>query len=114
MNVFVYGSLKAGFGNNYLLETSRFVGKDTFKGGTMHSLGAFPAVVPGEGVIHGEIYRVSSKTLARLDRLEGHPNFYERRFIKLESGKNAVMYFFKGRQLGEVIPNGDWQRNKRP
>ena len=111
MKLFVYGSLKAGFGNNRHLGESKFIGTDKFKGGVMYSLGYYPGVVDGNGVIHGEVYRISSKTLDRLDRLEGHPNFYERRAVKLESGKNAMMYFYRGQVAHrDAVPDGNWQR----
>lgn len=47
----------------------------------MFSLGAYPAVTlraePNESV-YCEAYRVDDKILRELDRLEGHPTFYER------------------------------------
>ena len=47
----------------------------------MLDLGAFPAVVGGNTKIVGELYEVDKATLASLDRLEGHPSFYERQQI---------------------------------
>lgn len=48
----------------------------------MLSFGSFPGVFrdpsakTGVPRVLGELYRVSDYVLARLDRLEGHPNFY--------------------------------------
>ena len=81
--IMVYGSLKRGFGNHRLLETSKFMGNATTEPSfVMISLGGFPGIVRGgETPISGEIFEVSDEVLARLDRLEGHPTWYERQDI---------------------------------
>ncbi|MDR9963830.1 gamma-glutamylcyclotransferase [Enterobacter cloacae subsp. cloacae] len=35
----------------------------------MYSLGHYPGRVPGEGTVHGEVYRIDNATLAELDAL---------------------------------------------
>merc|ERR1711924_437576 len=40
----------------------------------------------------GMLYEVSDETLARLDMLEGHPNFYRRKKISLADGSDAIAY----------------------
>ena len=79
----VYGSLKRGFGNHSLLAKSRFVAEATTEPTfTMLSLGGFPGIVAGgETAIWCEVYEVDKETLHRLDRLEGHPDFYKRQDI---------------------------------
>ena len=80
--VFVYGTLKKGFGNHQLLEQSDFLARAFITRTKLLNLGAFPAViVGGRKEVEGELYEVNSKTLERLDRLEGHPSFYERRKV---------------------------------
>jgi gamma-glutamylcyclotransferase (GGCT)/AIG2-like uncharacterized protein YtfP len=70
--LFVYGSLKKGYHNHFLLEEAKFLGKKTIKG-TMYSLNHFPGVVlKGESEIEGELYEVDDKTLNLVDRLEGY------------------------------------------
>ena len=97
--VFVYGSLKRGFGNHrvYLQDTKGTV----FLGGhktkqqvfLMESLGAFPAVCDkGFYKIEGELYKVTGHTLSRLDHLESNGRFYQRELIELEDGTIAWMY----------------------
>lgn len=79
--VFVYGSLMKGFGNHVLLKESTFVSSATLSGMLMYSLGGFPAILPRgkrTDIVYGEVYEVDDETLAALDRLEGHPRFYER------------------------------------
>jgi len=91
--VLVYGSLKKGFGNHHILENARFLGKAvTSPEFTMLHLGGFPGIVRGgETAITGEVYEVDAATLRRLDRLEGHPNFYRRDVIAvtMEDGTEA-------------------------
>jgi gamma-glutamylaminecyclotransferase len=85
--VFVYGTLKRGLGNHRVMQGAG--GEFVTAARTEDS---FPLVVdglpylldmPGCGHrVEGEVYRVSSdEGWARLDRLEGHPNFYRRRVI---------------------------------
>ena len=79
--VFVYGSLKSGFGNNRLLESSEFIGDALTLASKfdMISLGGFPGVVSGgQKRISGEVYSVSDDTLSRLDVLESNGSFYTR------------------------------------
>lgn len=113
--VMVYGTLKRGNGNHSLLEKSDYLGPAVTEEAkyTMVDYGFFPAVIPsGEMVIHGEAYDVSDGVLARLDRLEGHPNFYTRTRVKTNFGE-AWMYLIKPETLKDakypVIEGGIWR-----
>jgi gamma-glutamylcyclotransferase (GGCT)/AIG2-like uncharacterized protein YtfP len=85
--VFVYGTLRTNQHNAHLLYTSEKLGlAQTIDKFMMFNVG-FPLcrlVNEGEeghhngGFIKGEVYEVSDEVLAKLDRLEGHPNFYKR------------------------------------
>lgn len=45
----------------------------------MLDLGRFPALMlDGDHRVTGEVWLVSSETLAELDRIEGYPDFYDR------------------------------------
>jgi gamma-glutamylcyclotransferase (GGCT)/AIG2-like uncharacterized protein YtfP len=99
--VFVYGSLKKGFGNHHRLEGAAFLGETRTKARSfrMESFGAFPAVykVPTKAggpaySIEGELYEVNDKILEGLDRLESNGHFYRRELVKLANGKEAWMY----------------------
>lgn len=98
--VFVYGSLKSGFGNHRLLResNSEFLGTTYTKETNflMFSFGAFPAVVKnqefGYGAIEGELYSVDTVTLFKLDMLEGNGTFYTREKVELDDGNTAWMY----------------------
>lgn len=94
--VFVYGSLKRGFGNHKLLEGSKFYGitetvQHNFR---MHSLhGSFPAVTVATDdsfAIIGELYEVDSATMKLLDMLEGNGSMYTRQIVSVYNGSEVV------------------------
>lgn len=82
--LFVYGRFKKGFGNNYYLRRSELIGK--FNTTNNYSLYAYglPALIEkkGFGAI-GELYLVNQRELARIDQIENHLKWYERREIEL-------------------------------
>lgn len=118
--IFVYGSLLSGQPNY-----ARFLAQPgaefkeaavTDDGFLLLDLGFFPGMVRGEGEAHvlprvfGEVYEVDDATLARLDRLEGHPTMYRREKIKLHDGSEVEAYLYQPRAGREypVIASGDW------
>jgi gamma-glutamylaminecyclotransferase len=105
--VFVYGTLMRGFGNHRLLSNSIFVREArTVPIFEMISLGGFPAILAGgKTSIVGEVFDVGHATLAQLDRLEGHPHFYERMLIALESG-NELDTWSGGKVYAYVLSRG--------
>lgn len=107
--VFVYGSLKQGFGNHRLLEGSKYLGEAVTKPEfTMYDLGAFPAITRGgSSEIHGEVYEVDDNVFQRLDALEGYPNFYDRMQIETPYGE-AWVYFVDKSYNSSVIETGVW------
>jgi len=114
INVFVYGTLKSGHGNNRLLRDSLFVGEDETVNDQfdLRCWGAFPAVyLGGTTSIKGELYSVTEEVfLERLDRLEGYPHLYDRRIISLKSGVEAWMYYINASDReGSVCPDGIWR-----
>jgi gamma-glutamylcyclotransferase (GGCT)/AIG2-like uncharacterized protein YtfP len=108
MLVFVYGSLKRGFNNNWYLENSKFICNDmTEPKWDMINLGAFPGVIDGSYNIYGEVYEIDDDTLKMLDQLEGHPTLYIRRTVKLTKIKSPVwMYIFNDYELYDY----DWDK----
>lgn len=81
--VFVYGTLKRGFGNNRLLRDAKFLGRAFLL--THHAfkdLGSFPGLIRikrnAPRLVGGEVWEVTDEQRDSLDMLEGHPNFYER------------------------------------
>jgi gamma-glutamylcyclotransferase (GGCT)/AIG2-like uncharacterized protein YtfP len=89
--VAVYGTLKKGESNHYLLKDSTFVAEGiTNEEYDMVSMGSFPSIISGGKIIKVEIYEVDEATLKRLDQLEGHPHFYRR--DKVEVFNNGITY----------------------
>src|SRR3990167_5214447 len=78
---FVYGTLKKGYSNHVLLKEAKFICDGYACGTRMLDLGSFPAFIEGNFENRGEVYEVSPDILSFLDRLEGHPHFYERKKI---------------------------------
>lgn len=121
--VFVYGTLRRGdsrFHHPHLLEVLHEEAYlEDFK---MLDLGAFPGIVPGKGVVRGEIHLFSS--LDDLDRIEGYrerdpdSSLYIRRLVEVQlptsDNYEAWTYTFnlKGNRLGQrelrVVEGGDW------
>ena len=118
--VFVYGTLLRGMGNHRRLTGAAFLGEfETVERYHMSSprVGGFPKVDPRRltHVIKGELYLVDGPIRDRLDRLEGHPDFFTRGRVDVvdASGKRveAEMYFYDRDQFpGDVVvPGGDWR-----
>lgn len=105
IKVFVYGSLKQGYGNNYLLSNSTFL-KEThtqennFK---MISFGNFPGILEnGNSFICGELYEIDEEALYNLDILESNGNFYTRKQIFLEDEEEPVWVYFLTEYFGSA------------
>ena len=121
--VFVYGTLLSGCHNNRLLNTAKLLEERVKTPGnlTMINLGGYPGIIEGGNtVVKGELYAVDDATLERLDRLEGHPQYYQRKPIIVETEDelityNAEAYFLPNLYLQryKTIEGGSWkERNK--
>lgn len=112
--VFVYGTLLSGESNHRLLEGSTKVGNYALaKGFLMKNLGPFPACVEESDnpiPVIGEVWKVSPETFARLDRLEGYPDFYNRKQIDTFSGP-AWIYFCNEEKDRPTILSGSWKKH---
>lgn len=129
MKVFVYGTLKKGHGNHRYLRGDEhrlgavMVGEAvTSPNYTMLALGGFPGVVvEGQTPIHGEVYELPDgedgrAMLYRLDKLEGHPSFYQRVPMQVTLHGEDTPIDVEGYVLPEgwlrrgvaTIPSGVW------
>ena len=96
MYLFVYGTLKKGFCNSYLLNGQEFIKEastdNDYK--MVDFKGMYPYLFNEDGgfKIKGEIYKVSDNCLDELDRFEGAPDFYYRDTI-VADGINCECYF---------------------
>ena len=109
--VFVYGTLRKGEVNDYLLKTARFLGHHTTEPHyKMVNLGSYPGVVKqGRTRIEGEVYDVDAGTMAALDRLEGYPVDYTRKLIATAWGR-AWIYLYRGSLRDKTqIASGVWR-----
>ena len=121
MKVFVYGSLMKGCGNDHLLKGSTLLAAEaiTLPIFTMLHLGGFPGIVEdGHTQVIGELYEVDDDTLTRLDRLEGHPDFYKRKPIAVRSvaGPDDAEAYFLPKVYArscETIPSGNWRTGRQ-
>lgn len=94
-HIAVYGTLKKGFGNHYILWKSKKILDDFVEFERMSGNG-FPRGKFQEGTnkfVHVEIYEVDEPTERRCDQLEwvAH-NFYRRKEVKTLSGLDVIIY----------------------
>jgi gamma-glutamylcyclotransferase (GGCT)/AIG2-like uncharacterized protein YtfP len=118
----VYGTLKSGFGNHKVLGEKadvKYEGVMTVPGIMLH-LEGFPMVIQipdhidwrRDSRITLEVYRISTPRLKRLDMLEGHPRFFERKpFHDYQHGDVWVYFghweeYLKGPQ--RMITTNTW------
>lgn len=120
--VAVYGTLRQGWSNHRLLESSKLVGAgQTIEQYAMVCEG-IPFVLPGHREdghnIQVEVYAVDDATLERLDRLENHPNWYERKDTKisLDNGLviNAQLYFNDVEVTNGMTFYADYEHYSKP
>ena len=111
--VFVYGTLRQGHHNHRLIMDCKIIdiGR-TVNNYAMYANG-IPYVSENESIsqIYGELYLVSQKILLTLDMLEGHPSWYKRKKVPIETfnGKiyNAWLYFNETK-TNNLIKSGDY------
>lgn len=95
--LFVYGSLKRGCSNHYLIAEQEFLGPAiTEPRYRLIDLGMYPGLVRNEAnglAVHGELWAVSEDCLVELDRFEGEP--YQREPVAIPGSTDVVAYFWK-------------------
>jgi len=81
MKIFVYGTLKRGYGNNRLLQNAKFVGEKTLEGYKLYNAG-FPVARQSYGDrVQGEVFEIADSdtmTLQLIDFLESNGRMYDR------------------------------------
>ena len=91
--VFVYGTLMSGEANHGYLENSRCLGRAAIDGYDMYNVGWYPAIVPGDGFIIGELYQVPVDDIPSIDRLEGEGYLYAKRCERVILDGKATFAF---------------------
>lgn len=124
MLVFVYGTLKRGFGNykRLLGGRSEYIGKAHIKGRMFSVNMAFPAYIEeGENMIEGELFVIDEGLLGGLDMLEGYVedneeiSMYIRRERKVVTEYGAVLktwVYIWNRDYStfEEVKDGVWKK----
>jgi len=94
--VFVYGSIKQGFGNDWIMIDNPVITRTVTREARfdMISMIKFPAVIEGgNDRIFGELYEVNGQALEILDQIEGNGVFYQRQLVDLvDVDEPAWMY----------------------
>lgn len=122
--VFVYGTLKRGYGNNVLLQDADFIGEaKTVSPWKLDARGGIPFLhkdsTVGARCVRGEVFAVNEQELANLDRLEGHPDFYFRDEILVwldDCVWTAYVYFLSDRGYrpdSNFKPAEEWNRPQK-
>ena len=107
--VFVYGTLRKGECNHYLLDGSECLGvSKTQPVYALFDLGSYPGLSEGDSSVIGEVYRIDLKTLARLDLLEEIPIVYRRETLVTPYGVAWIYLYQDTSSLTNRISSGDW------
>ena len=92
----------------------------TLANAALYDLGAYPAATPGDGVIQGDLLLVDEVALPIADRIEGHPAYYRRTQVIVQTATGSmdawIYWAPPGLTTGRLrITNGDWfQRHLAP
>lgn len=100
--LFVYGTLMPGFGNHanieHLVRSSRAATAE----GVLIDLGAFPALIPGDGLVKGVLLELAEEVLTITDCIEGYDadggrNLYLRKktLVKLADGEEVAAWVYE-------------------
>ena len=112
-DLFVYGTLKKGGSNHSFIKGSEFLRHDILKDHAIYKPNhfSFPIMMPNKNSkVYGEVYRVDSDTLNKLDMLEREGIFYNR----IDDSKLGCQYYLWREQDGlfvreeDKIKNGYW------
>ncbi len=110
--IFVYGTLKKGYGLNQHLGKDNFICEGRLKGFDMYGNKHYPAIVKGNNTINGEIYKVSQEILQILDSIEVN---FDREVYEVTGtkGKKHLCYVYVLNYIPmgwEYIKEGEWMR----
>lgn len=95
--VFVYGTLKRGFGNNVLLANSLYLDTGKVENYALkYSYGdiGFPVMFKRKNnIVYGELYAVDENVLNDLDELEGEGSLYHRKKVRVITKTETIPAF---------------------
>ena len=94
--LFVYGTLLPGEANHRLIDQHIRSARPATIEGVLVDLGAFPALIPGDGIVKGMLLELASEAMAITDRLEGvHPGDDHSLYVR----KEIVVHLTDGQQV---------------
>ncbi len=119
MKIAVYGTLRKGFGNQYYLGDSKFIGKGLTKEKYKLTASGIPFVNPNEALhqVTVEVYEVTDEQLPTVDGLEGYSpdnhdgSWYKRTPIQvvLDDGEEVTAsIYFNDDEGSTLIESGDY------
>ncbi|MCC7448904.1 MAG: gamma-glutamylcyclotransferase [Anaerolineae bacterium] len=125
--LFTYGTLRRGQENYMLLRGNTLAEIPArIEGVALYSLRAYPMLIDGDGMVHGDLMtlhpRIYSRLMADLDQLEGYYPDRESRFVRMqrvvrtEGGADVLAWVYMGSvrildtEPHVLIPHGDWCR----
>lgn len=112
MKIFVYGTLKSGYSNNFFMDGQKLEGSfETEPEYTLYRVASFPGLVKAEinGIsVKGEVWDVDEICLQRLDSFEGHPGLFKRQKINIKglSNEEVMAYLWNG-DTEDLTPIGN-------
>jgi gamma-glutamylcyclotransferase (GGCT)/AIG2-like uncharacterized protein YtfP len=110
VRVFVYGTLRPGQRLYQVIRPHVISTQLDHIQGDLYfaDSGWYPVAVDGEGTITGLVLRIPKHVLSILDRVEGHPDLFERRTVTTASGTECEAYFGNNVGVREKIDSGDF------
>lgn len=110
IELFVYGTLKvAGPLHSRIKSWVRGV-RPGYVEGVLVSLGAFPALAPGHGIVRGELLLVAPEALQMTDLIEGFApgrqhNFYRRKkaTVRLDGGGETEAWVYEFAEPERIV-----------
>ena len=111
IRIFVYGTLRKGFGLNPYMDNFKYLGVGILKNFDMYSNGYFPMIKKGSGEIIGEVYEIEGgeNEINVLDQIE---SAYTRTKVKVKLNNvliKAETYVYNGTIANlKPIKSGNW------
>ena len=94
MLVLVYGTLKRGGVLHHHMKGARFVGEDAVANCELYFFEWYPAVVRGNGHIHGEVYEINDEKLELLDDVEGEGSLFKQHLLDTIQNQKVWVYLY--------------------
>ncbi|ALG68897.2 gamma-glutamylcyclotransferase family protein [Beggiatoa leptomitoformis] len=112
-NLFVYGTLKRGQTNHFFLAglPAKLAKAPQI---VLHTGKDYPFARRGKGITYGEVYYINHRLLTKIDRLERHPDLFQRELTTVillpkRIHIEAWIYLHKQARRHPRVMKGHWQ-----